>query len=75
MMEVDLRRAGVGCVDNPVSILSSYLSKGKPLRILLREDQLSLVKEILDTVGYSILKEEKEEDYIVVETAPAENEE
>ena len=68
MIEVDIRRAGTGCIDNPVAVLSDYLSKGQPLRILLRSSQRSLVKELLEVAEYEVVREEeRDEGYVVIE--------
>ena len=61
MIEVDIRRAGSGCVDNPVVVLSDYLSQGVPLRVIFREDQEGLVKELLEIAEYRVIEEKEEE--------------
>ena len=67
MIEVDIRRAGSGCVDNPVVVLSDYLSQSVPLRIIFREEQEDLVKELLEIAEYRVIKEEKGDDHRVIE--------
>lgn len=63
-MEVDLRRAGSSCIDNPVIILAFYLEKGVPLTIILKRDQLAFVEEMLEASGYTIVRQEEGEDFI-----------
>ena len=66
-MEIDIRRAGEGCIDNPVYILADFLAKGVPLRILLRGDQRELVVELLEVAGYKILRERRVGNYVVLD--------
>ncbi|NPA86438.1 MAG: hypothetical protein GXO00_00295 [Candidatus Diapherotrites archaeon] len=66
-MEIDLRKAGKGCADNPVAILSDFIAKGTPLCIILRRDQEDLVKELLDIGGYRVVQRREEGEYVVVE--------
>ncbi len=66
MIEVDLRRAGSGCMDNPVAILSVYIERRLPLKILVTEEYRPLVKEILEIGGYTIEREEKAKGYYIL---------
>ena len=69
MIEVDVRRAGRGCVDNPVAMLSPYLGKFKEIKIVMRPDQENLIREIVEVAEYRI-KERGETDgdvYYIVE--------
>ena len=67
MIEVDLRKAGRGCMDNPVAVLSNYVEKKLPLRILVSREDLPLVREILELAEYKEVREEEREGYYVVE--------
>ncbi len=65
-MEIDIRKAGHGCIDNPVHVLSDILAKGVPVKVLLRKDQKELVEELLEIAEYRVLDEEDRGDHLVI---------